>query len=151
MTATAAPAVFHHPYIPGHAVRSAGWSASNWSGYAKSGSYSSATAQWVVPSVSATKSASYSSAWVGIDGFTNSDLIQTGTESDYYNGSAHYNAWWEILPAAETPISSFAVRPGDVMTASITKGSGCSWTITINETTNVASFTSTTTNSIPST
>jgi len=30
MTASAAPTVFHHPYIPGHAVRSAGWSASNW-------------------------------------------------------------------------------------------------------------------------
>src|SRR5438270_11855339 len=60
MTATAAPAVFHHPYIPGHAVRSAGWSASNWSGYAKSGSYSSSTAHWVLPCVSRTKSASYS-------------------------------------------------------------------------------------------
>src|SRR3954462_10481149 len=55
MTATAAPAVFHHPYIPGHAVRSAGWSASNWAGYAKSGKYTSATAQWVVPGVSGTR------------------------------------------------------------------------------------------------
>jgi len=141
MSATAAPAVFHHPYIPGHAVRSAGWSASNWSGYAKSGSYSSATAQWVVPSVSPTNRASYSSAWVGIDGFTNSNLIQTGTESDYYNGAAHYNAWWEILPAAETPISSISVRPGDTMSASITKGSGSSWTITIKDVTNGQSFT----------
>ena len=143
MTATAAPAVFHHPYIPGHAIRAAGWSASNWSGYAKSGNYTSATAQWVVPSVSATRSASYSSAWVGIDGFTNSNLIQTGTESDYYNGSAHYNAWWEILPAAETPISSISVRPGDTMTASITKGSGSSWTIKITDASNGQSFTTT--------
>src|SRR3954454_13869598 len=143
MTATGAPAVFHHPYIPGHAVRSAGWSASNWSGYAKSGNYTSATAQWVVPSVSPTSRASYSSAWVGIDGFTNSDLIQTGTESDYYNGSAHYNAWWEILPAPETAITTFAVHPGDVMTASITKGSGSSWTITINDTTNGGTVTAT--------
>jgi len=142
-SATAAPAIFHHPRIPGHAVRSAGWSASNWSGYAKSGSYSSATAQWVVPSVSATRQASYSSAWVGIDGFTNSSLIQTGTESDYYNGAAHYNAWWEILPAAETPISSIAVHPGDTMSATITKGSGSSWTITIKDVTNGGSFTTT--------
>ncbi|HET7530756.1 MAG TPA: G1 family glutamic endopeptidase [Mycobacteriales bacterium] len=141
--ATAAPAVFHHPRIPGHAVHAAGWSASNWSGYAKSGSYTSATAQWVVPSVSATKQASYSSAWVGIDGFTNSSLIQTGTESDYYNRAAHYNAWWEILPAPETPITTFAVRPGDVMSASITKGSGSSWTITIKDLTNGGSFTTT--------
>ena len=142
-TSSAAPAIFHHPYIPGHAVRAAGWSASNWSGYAKSGNYTSATAQWVVPSVSATKTASYSSAWVGIDGFTNSSLIQTGTESDYYNGAAHYNAWWEILPAAETPISSMTIRPGDVMTASIAKGSGSSWSIKITDTTTGQSFTTT--------
>jgi hypothetical protein len=142
-SATAAPAIVHHPRIPGHAVRAAGWSASNWSGYAKSGNYTSATAQWVVPSVSPTHGSSYSSAWVGIDGFNNSDLIQTGTESDYYNGSAHYDAWWEILPAAETPISSFAVHPGDVMTATITKGSGSSWTITIKDVTSGGSFTTT--------
>jgi hypothetical protein len=142
-TASAAPAIFHHPRIPGHAVRAAGWSASNWSGYAKSGAYTSATARWVVPGVSASKGSSYSSAWVGIDGFTNSSLIQTGTESDYYNGRAHYNAWWEILPAAETPINSFTVQPGDVMTASITKGSGSSWSITINDLTNGGTFTTT--------
>jgi len=135
------PAVFHRPAIHNRTSTSTGWSASNWSGYAKSGSYSSATAQWVVPSVSATTKASYSSAWVGIDGFTNSSLIQTGTESDYYNGAAHYNAWWEILPAAETPIGSITVRPGDVFTASITKGSGSIWTITITDTTNGQSFT----------
>jgi len=139
-TATA-PAIFHRPAIHNRTPTSAGWSASNWSGYAKSGSYTSATAQWVVPSVSATSSASYSSAWVGIDGFTNSSLIQTGTESDYYSGSAHYNAWWEILPAAETRINSITVHPGDVMTASITKGTGGIWTITINDTSNGQSFT----------
>ena len=142
-SASAAPAIFHHPLIPGHAVHAAGWSASNWSGYAKSGNYTSATAQWVVPAVSASKSASYSSAWVGIDGFTNSSLIQTGTESDYYNGAAHYNAWWEILPAPETPINSLSVRPGDVMSATITKGSGSSWSINIKNLTTGGSFTTT--------
>jgi hypothetical protein len=141
VAAATAPAVFHRPAIHERTATSAGWSSSNWSGYAKSGSYSSATAQWVVPSVSATKGSTYSSAWVGIDGFTNSSLIQTGTESDYYNGSAHYNAWWEILPAAETPISSITVHPLDVMTASITKGTGSSWTITITDQTNGQSFT----------
>lgn len=141
VTATAAPAVFHRPAIHNRTVQSAGWASSNWSGYAKTGTYTSATAHWVVPSVSSSRGASYSSAWVGIDGFNNSSLIQTGTESDYYNGSAHYNAWWEILPAAETPISSITVHPGDVMTASITKGSGSSWTITITDTTTGKSFT----------
>jgi hypothetical protein len=139
---TSSPGLFHHPRIPVHQVRQAGWSSSNWSGYAKStGTYSSATARWVVPSAAPTKASTYSSAWVGIDGFNNSDLIQTGTESDYYNKAAHYNAWWEILPAAETPISSISLHPGDVMTASITKGSGSTWTITIRDTTRGQSFT----------
>jgi hypothetical protein len=91
------------------------------------------TAKWVVPSVAVSSKATYSSDWVGIDGFNNSHLIQTGTESDYYNGSAHYDAWWEILPAAETVIRSITVKPGDTITASIVKGSSSSWTITITD------------------
>ncbi|MGN6089448.1 MAG: G1 family glutamic endopeptidase [Actinomycetales bacterium] len=141
--AAVAPVISHRPAI--HAAKasgSTGWASSNWSGYAKTGSgYTSATAQWVVPSVQSSRGATYSSAWVGIDGFNNSSLIQTGTESDYYNGSPHYNAWWEILPAAETPIPSISVRPGDHMTASIAKGSGSSWTITITDASNGGSFT----------
>lgn len=130
----ASTAIFHHPRIraakPGKT--SVGWASSNWSGYAVTGSgYHAVTATWVVPAVTASPSATYSADWVGIDGFNNSSLIQTGTESDYYNGSAHYDVWWEILPAAETVIPSIAVKPGDTVSASITKGSGSAWTITI--------------------
>jgi hypothetical protein len=102
--------------------------------------YSSVSAQWVVQAVSPSRKATYSSEWVGIDGYNNSSLIQTGTESDYYNGAAHYDAWWEILPAAETVIPSIAVTPGDHMSATIVKGSGSSWTITISDTSRNESF-----------
>jgi hypothetical protein len=139
----ASPAIFHHPRIrlAGAGNRSAGWSSSNWSGYALSGSgYSSVTAQWVVQPVSPSRKATYSSEWVGIDGYNNSSLIQTGTESDYYNGAGHYDAWWEILPAAETVIPSIAVSPGDHMSAKIAKGSGSSWTIMISDTSRSESF-----------
>jgi hypothetical protein len=95
--------------------------------------YHSVTATWVVPAVAASRKATYSSNWVGIDGYNNSDLIQTGTESDYYNGSAHYDAWWEILPAAETVIPSITIKPGDTVTASIVKGPASSWAITITD------------------
>ena len=135
-----AAVISHHPRVADRGVSGAGWSSSNWSGYAETGTYTSATAQWVVPAVSRTKQSTYSSSWVGIDGFNNSNLIQTGTEQDWYSGSAHYYAWWEILPAAETRISTMTVRPGDVMTASITKGSGGNWTIQINDTTNGQTF-----------
>jgi Peptidase A4 family len=145
---------FHHPRIPLPRAphTNAGWASSNWSGYAVTGSgLNSATARWTVPAVSPSRKATYSSEWVGIDGFNNSNLIQTGTESDYFSGSAHYDAWWEILPAAETVIPSVAVRPGDAMTGTITKRSGSSWTITINDVTTGNGFTTTQTYSGPQT
>jgi len=115
---------------------------SNWSGYAETGSFSSAVGHWTVPTVSRTTSTPnrFSSQWVGIDGFNNSNLIQTGTEADFTNGSAHYLAWWEILPAAETVIPSITVHPGDSMTASVARNSGTSWHISITDNTTGASF-----------
>lgn len=142
---SAAGAVAHHPRVaarvPAGSSSSAGWASSNWSGYAITGGpYTSVTGSWTVSAVSATRGSSYSSAWIGIDGFNNSNLIQTGIEADYYSGAAHYGAWWEILPAAETVIPSITVHPGDHMSASITKGSGSSWTISISDTTTGTSF-----------
>lgn len=144
--------MFHRPRVavsrPG--TRAAGWASSNWSGYAVTGSaYNAVTAKWIVPAAAGSRKATYSSNWVGIDGYNNSSLIQTGTESDYYNGSAHYAAWWEILPAAETVIPSIIVKPGDTITASISKTSGSSWAITIAD--GHQSFTTTQTYSGPQT
>ena len=81
------------------------------------------------------KGASFSSAWVGIDGFTNSALIQTGTEQDYYNGSAHYSAWWttsELGYAAQT-IQGDVVQAGDQMSAEISETGPGTWKITISD------------------
>jgi Peptidase A4 family len=110
------------------------WASSNWSGYAvattsslscqpSSGvTYTSVSGQWTVPAVSASSGASYSAAWLGIDGFNNDTLIQTGTEQDYYSRSAHYSAWWTTSAQnfEEQPISE-PVKPGDVITATISE------------------------------
>jgi hypothetical protein len=143
-SSAALPALTNRPALLVHGGRNSQWSSSNWSGFAVTAKapYTAVTAKWTVPSVTATKVNTYSSDWVGIDGFTNQKLIQTGTESDYYGGAAHYDAWWEILPASETVISGITVRPGDVMTASITKLSSGSWNITITDTTTGKSFSS---------
>ncbi len=125
------------PVAPFAGGTRATWASSNWSGYAETGHYSAVSASWTVPAVTAgantggggggsrfgrrgpaPQSAWYSATWAGIDGFNDSSLIQTGTEQDYYSGSAHYSAWWEILPAAETVIPK-PVSPGDPITASI--------------------------------
>ncbi len=94
-----------------------------------------------MPSVSKSTGSSYSSSWIGIDGWSNSHLIQTGTESDYYGGKAHYDAWWEILPAAETVIPGISVSPGNTMSASIVKDSGTEWTFEPTNVTTNKSFT----------
>ena len=123
-----------------------GWASSNWSGYALSGSagqYNSITGNWIVPAVQPSAGITFSSSWLGIDGFNNTNLIQTGTEQDYYNGAAHYDAWWEILPAAETVITTMTVKPGDHMTAAITNDGNGKWTITINDVTQNETFTTT--------
>jgi hypothetical protein len=96
-----------------------------------------------VPTAAASKSATYSSNWIGIDGFNNSSLIQTGTESDYYNHAAHYAVWWEILPAAETPITTMTVHPGDTIKASISRGTSGVWTISISDVNTGATSTTT--------
>jgi hypothetical protein len=120
-----------------------GWAARNWSGYAVSGvGFTTVSGSWRVPTVNRTKNDRYSSTWVGIDGFNNSNLIQAGTEQDWFRGQPYYQAWWEILPAVETPIpaSKITVSPGDAMTVSITKGIP-NWTITVSDTTTGRSFT----------
>jgi hypothetical protein len=128
-----------------------GWASSNWSGYAETGTFHSISANWTVPVVNGTRN-SYSAAWVGIDGFKNNSLIQTGTEQDYYSGATHYGAWWTTSANGflEQTITSGAsgcsgpncgvVNAGDQMTASIS-GSGTSWTLILANSSRGWSFT----------
>jgi len=160
---------FHAPRIPGPAPTkptvtptygsdrghgNLGWTSRNWSGYAVTDTgITSVVGHWTVPTVltpakkAQKRKNAYSSSWVGIDGYNNSHLIQAGTEQDWQRGvrrtpgSAFYQAWWEILPAAETPITSMTVRPGDAMTVSITKGVSNRWTIQVADTTRAQTFT----------
>lgn len=97
----------------------------NWAGYAglgsANGTVTAVSGTWVQPAVTCLKSGSqYLATWVGIDGFNSDDLVQTGTGAQCSGGSASYNAWWEVLPAPETPISSITVHAGDTISASVT-------------------------------
>jgi hypothetical protein len=113
--------------------------------------FTSVTAAWTVPAVASTKHPTFSAAWVGIDGFSNSSLIQTGTEQDYYSGADHDAAWWTTSAQgfAEQAITSGCtgsgpcgvVAPGDGMTADISGAVGGNWTMQISDTTQRWSFT----------
>jgi hypothetical protein len=154
--AMAAPAAIPWPpavrYTPRNGAASdvaSGRTSTNWSGYAAArGPYTQISASWVVPAPGATAGPSYSSTWIGIDGFDNTSLIQVGTEQDYV-ARARYYAWWEILPSAESRIGGLAVAGGDRMTASITRAAGGAWTISLLDRTSGQSFAITQTYSGP--
>jgi hypothetical protein len=109
----------------------------NWAGYAGTGPDHTVTrvsGNWVAPSVTCAKSPTYLAIWVGIDGFSTTDLVQTGTGTACTGGVASYYAWWEVLPAPETVISSIPVHPGDKITASVTySGSTHKFTMSITD------------------
>jgi Peptidase A4 family len=113
----------------------------NWSGYGQENyltnfTYTSASFNWTVPKVTyagTSKGTEASAIWVGIGGNCenstcsqeDSTLIQLGTEQDVSpNGTTNYYPWWEVLPAAETPIAE-TVEPGDQMTASLNCTANC--------------------------
>ena len=103
---------------------------SNWSGYIATGSqYTAVSAQWVVPTVQPSEASESSATWIGIDGVTNTSLIQTGTSQDTAGGMTTYFAWYEILPALSVPVEY--VSPGDEMKASVVEDSPGTWTIAI--------------------
>lgn len=109
----------------------------NWSGYvASAGNYTDVSASWEVAPGSDSKHAlSANAAWIGIGGFNGSNnLIQTGTRTMKWNGKITYQAWYEILPAPPVPFS-IKVRPGDVVSASITEVESGLWRITFKNTT----------------
>lgn len=117
---------------------------SNWSGYAAfnqtgwdytlnppgptaaAGTITYVAGTWKVPTASAgnTSLATYSSAWVGIDGYASNTVEQLGTEQDYSNGQARYYAWYEMYPKMSQAIKGFTVHAGDIITASVKYSNG---------------------------
>jgi Peptidase A4 family len=112
-------------------------SSSNWSGYAANGgTFTSVTATWTVPTVSASSSGA-DATWVGIGGLTTNDLIQAGTQAMVDGGgTVEYSAWIEMLPQSSRNVP-LTVSAGDSVTVTITQQSGNDWLIAMkNNTTN---------------
>jgi len=97
---------------------------------------------WTVPAVSPSQGDTFSAVWVGIGGYGENTLIQTGTLQGYRNGGLTYYAWYELLPSTAIRIESMNVEPGDSMTASISlvNANLNSWLIEINDVTSGESF-----------
>jgi len=103
-------------------------SSSNWSGYAASGgTFTSVTATWTVPSVSA-NSTGADATWVGIGGLSSRDLLQAGTQAMVDGSGVTYTSWIEMLPQSSRDVP-LSISAGDSVTVSITQQSGNDWLI----------------------
>jgi Peptidase A4 family len=108
----------------------------NWSGYVQTAGVGAAKFfavrdTWIVPTVNTTPVGNqYSADWVGIGGFSDSTLVQAGTEADNIGGTPVYRAWTEILPEPENPLT-LVVNPGDKITTTVREAKAGKWTMTV--------------------
>jgi len=132
--------------IPSHAKSNVNGSQDslNWSGYVvnPTGAHqvTAVNSTFVVPAVNST-TPGFAATWTGIGGDPSADLIQAGISEQFAPGfGPSYGAWYEILPAAETPISGCSndpactVNAGDTVSVSITESGLNHWLISITDT-----------------
>ncbi|MFL5824255.1 MAG: hypothetical protein ACJ764_12540 [Solirubrobacteraceae bacterium] len=116
----------------------------NWSGYAVTpGSGVTAVDSTFAVPPAGLDPPGFAATWAGIGGYNTSDLIQAGVEEDSLPGNPllgnQYQAWYELLPASETPISNCTgdsnctVTPGDRVTVDISNVSGNTWSISLTD------------------
>lgn len=117
----------------------------NWSGYAVTpgSGITAVSSTFTVPSVVSPVPPGFAATWTGIGGYNTSDLIQAGVgensiPSDPLLGPQYY-AWYEILPASETPLTNCSgdpnctVTPGDQVTVNITNAGANTWTVSLSD------------------
>jgi hypothetical protein len=116
----------------------------NWSGYAVApgSGITAVDSTFKVPSAGLDPPG-FAATWAGIGGYNTSDLIQAGVEEDSLPSNPllgnQYQAWYELLPASETPIASCTgdsnctVTPGDQVTVDIHNVSGNTWSISLTD------------------
>src|ERR1700722_559807 len=116
----------------------------NWAGYAVTpgSGITAVSGNFTVPSVGVLPPG-FSASWAGIGGYSTSDLIQAGVSENSAVGGellgGQYNAWYEILPASETPISGCSgdanctVSPGDKVSVDISNAGGDNWNINLSD------------------
>ncbi len=122
---------------PGSAANTTAVTSQNWAGYAAAGgagTFTSVSASWTEPGVACTATNTFASFWVGLDGDGTNTVEQTGTEADCNGGSATYQGWFEMFPAAPVFYDN-PVEPGDAMSASVVANGGGRFTLTLTDST----------------
>lgn len=110
------------------------FSGGNWGGYVSFGSFTTATAGWVEPSVTCNSTNDLFAPWVGIDGDGSSTVEQTGVATDCSSGRPVYQAWYEMYPAPPVYYSN-PVSAGDHISATVTRTGTNTYQLSISDTT----------------
>ncbi|HEV2377754.1 MAG TPA: G1 family glutamic endopeptidase [Streptosporangiaceae bacterium] len=122
-----------HPIRTGHRRFAVG--SPNWSGYAVSGGkFKKVSASWTLNAVTCPSGSADAAPWVGIDGFNDKTVEQTGSDSICSSGKPKYVAWYEMFPAPPVFLAK-TVKPGDHFTGTVTHTTGTSYTLTLADTT----------------
>jgi len=91
---------------------------SNWAGAALiTTGVTSVTGTFVAPTPSSSGSGA---AWVGIDGYSNDVILQTGIDWTYSGGKVTYDAWYEWYPAYSYDFSGITISAGDTIKITVT-------------------------------
>jgi hypothetical protein len=91
---------------------------------------------WVVPAVDPNFKTprTYSSFWVGIDGYSSNSVEQIGNDSDTdANGNAVYYAWYEMYPKYPVTLK-ITILPGDTINAEVQYQGKNSFVLSITDT-----------------
>ena len=114
-----------------------GSQSTNWSGYfvqTPAGGTTDVQGTWTVPTLNCAGTPNgHAAQWIGVDGESNSNLFQTGTESTCASGVQSNEAWVEELPAAADNFQSVAT--GDTIIAHIWQVSSGEWQFTLDDVT----------------
>jgi peptidase A4-like protein len=132
--------------VPGRHHRTHGTmqeEATNWSGYAEvsaeSNTFTQVTDTFVVPTVvRSVAGTQYVADWVGIGGYDDSTLVQTGIQAVVQTHHGHsnvaYDAWTEMLPKPEKALD-LTISPGDTVTATVIETAPDMWTMEVDDVT----------------
>jgi hypothetical protein len=119
-------------------------SSPNWAGYAahRPGTqFTDVRGAWAQPGVSCPNAGTYSSFWIGLDGYLSDFVEQIGTGADCTQVNApSYYAWYELYPAARVRIA-MVIRPGDQLEAEV-NSIAAGTTLTLRDVTSGRSFSS---------
>jgi hypothetical protein len=108
------------PHTNTAVIATASLASFNWGGYVASGAtYSKVTSSWIQPRTSCSTNGVVS-FWVGLDGWGDQTVEQTGTGVDCRTGTPQYYAWWETWPTNnQQTYTATPVAPGDHITATV--------------------------------